>query len=656
MNAPDAPARQDHSYLQPGLVDFHYRSLALSFVANTVNAILLAAIQLQAFGPWTVAPWAAAALVVIAARWLDFRAYHGDREARDSAHWERRATAGAVASGIIWGFAGGFLFPADDMARQAVLAFVLAGMAAGAVTTLSSLRFAVSAFLALTLLPLMINFLAIGTGMGLIMGFMTLLFLGSLHITARRMNHTIMESLEMRHANELAERHTRHQAHYDELTHLPNRRLLGERMGQELARSRRHGDMGALLFLDLDHFKNINDSLGHPAGDQVLKQVAQRLRQRVRGEDTAARLGGDEFVVLLSDLGDSEAQAGKEAGAFATELQRILSHTPYHAQGHELHVSTSIGITLFPVGEEDSDDLLRQADTAMYSAKSGGRDTVCFYRTDMQQAVNRRLQAEKDLRTAIANHQLTVFYQPMVDHHGHPFGVEALVRWSHPERGLITPDHFIPVAEESGIIFELGNWILRTACRDLARLRQRYGAAAPSVSINLSPRQFLLPGLADNIIAIAAETAADLNFIRLEVTESGLLDNVERAVEKMERLREHGVRFSIDDFGTGYSSLAYLKQLPVDTLKVDRSFIRDVLVDKDDAVIVETILAMANHLRLHSVAEGVETQEVVEFLSTRGCERFQGYLFARPIPFEELLGFIDARVPVNPQAGATLPN
>ncbi|MDZ7751077.1 MAG: EAL domain-containing protein [Gammaproteobacteria bacterium] len=460
----------------------------------------------------------------------------------------------------------------------------------------------------------------------------------------------------MRHANELAERHTRRQAYYDELTHLPNRRLLAERIGQELARSRRHGDMGALLFLDLDHFKNINDSLGHPAGDQVLKQVAERLRHRVRREDTAARLGGDEFVVLLSDLGNSEAQAGTEAGAFAAELQRILSHTPYHAHGHELHMSTSIGITLFPVGDEDGDDLLRQADTAMYSAKSGGRDTVCFYRTDMQQAVNQRLQAEKELRTAIANHQLMVFYQPMVDHHGHPFGVEALVRWHHPERGLITPDYFIPVAEESGIIFELGNWVLRTACQDLARLRRRYGAAAPTVSINLSPRQFLLPGLADTIIAIAADTAADLNYIRLEVTESGLLDNVERAVEKMERLREYGVRFSIDDFGTGYSSLAYLKQLPVDTLKVDRSFIRDVLVDKDDAVIVETILAMANHLRLHSVAEGVETPEVVEFLAARGCERFQGYLFARPIPFEELLGFIDERVPLDLQAGTALPN
>ncbi|PLW84000.1 signaling protein [Kineobactrum sediminis] len=608
---------------------------------STVNGVILGAILLPALNGFRVASWFGCLLLMVAARWWDMRAYQRVPEKRSATSWERRAALGAVAAGMVWGSAGVVLFAPGDPVSQVILAFALAGVTASAISVLSSIRYAVNSFMVLSLVPLMLCFMVEGGRLGWLMVSMILLFLIAMHVSARRLNETITESLRARYDFQEAEGWASHQARFDDLTQLPNRRYLRECIDRNLARAQRHGIGGALLFLDLDNFKTINDSLGHPVGDHVLQQVAGRLRGRLRAEDIAARLGGDEFVVLLSDLSVNGALADTSARRFAEDLKRVLTDLPYETQEQALFMSASIGITVFPQNGVDIDDLMRQADTAMYDAKASGRNAISSYHGAMHEAASQRLKIDRELRVALRDDQLRLYYQPMVDHGGQVIGVEALVRWLHPERGMVSPAEFIPIAEESGIILELGEWVLRTACTDLVRLIGHFGDATPSISVNLSARQFRLPGLIDTVTAIAAESAAPLSRLRLEVTEGSLLDNVERAISTMQALRALGVLFSIDDFGTGYSSLAYLKKLPVDTIKIDQSFVLDVLTDNNDAGIVEAILSMARHLGLATIAEGVESVQVRDFLMTRGCNYFQGYYFSRPLTFEHLVAFIE---------------
>jgi diguanylate cyclase (GGDEF)-like protein len=627
--------------VREGLVKLLYESLRLSLSMSVLNGFILAAIMSPAIGLARVGPWYLVLLLISALRWQDMLAYQRAPSQHDARVWERRAFLGAVVAGTVWGAAGWVLFAPHDPVEQVILAFVLAGMAAGALSVLSSLRYAVNAFLVISLSPLILRFLFEGGRVGWLMGGMALLFMIALYVTARRLNTTITDSLRTRYDCQQAENSASYQARFDDLTELPNRRYLHEQTQRNLARSRRHGIGGALLFLDLDNFKTVNDSLGHPVGDQVLRQVADRLRTRLRTEDIAARLGGDEFVVLLSDLSIDVQTAEAAAMRFAEDLQHVLTDHPYETQEHVLHMSASIGITVFPGNGTDIDDLMRQADTAMYDAKASGRNAISFYHGALHEAASLRLQLDRELRVALRGGQLSLHYQPMVDQNGQISGLEALLRWNHPERGMIPPAEFIPIAEETGIILELGEWVLSTACRDLVRLLRRFGDATPSISVNLSARQFRLPNLVDTVVAIAADAGAPLSKLCLEVTEGSLMDNVERAISTMESLRALGVKFSVDDFGTGYSSLAYLKKLPVDNIKIDQSFVRDVLLDHNDAGIVGAILSMAQHLGLATVAEGVESVEVRDFLIARHCTYFQGYYFSRPLIFEHLLSFID---------------
>ncbi len=428
-------------------------------------------------------------------------------------------------------------------------------------------------------------------------------------------------------------------AFFDPLTGLPNRRLLTDRLHRAIGAAARGQGRGALLFLDLDNFKDLNDTLGHDMGDRLLAQAAQRLLACVRPQDTVSRFGGDEFVVLAEGLPGDLHQARADAGVLAHRISVALGR-PYAVGGMGHHHSTpSIGVALFggQSGQEAGvDDLLKHADLAMYQAKAAGRDTVRFFDPSMQEAVIARAALESELRQALQSDELVLHYQPLVNGHGGMLGAEALVRWQHPQRGLVTPGAFIPAAEQGGLIVPIGQWVLERACEQLVAWARMPAAARLVLSVNVSVRQFRQPDFVDHVLQTLRRTGAQARLLKIELTESLLMADVEDVVTRMEELRAHGVGFAIDDFGTGYSSLAYLKRLPLDQLKIDQSFVRDVLTDPNDAAIVRTILALARSLDLDVVAEGVETTGQLKFLQRHGCHAFQGYLFGRPAPADVL--------------------
>ncbi|HEY8607860.1 MAG TPA: EAL domain-containing protein [Noviherbaspirillum sp.] len=440
-------------------------------------------------------------------------------------------------------------------------------------------------------------------------------------------------------ARKEAEEKVQQLAFYDQLTRLPNRSSLMERLQRALAGCRRNRRSGALMLIDLDNFKTLNDTLGHDKGDLLLQQVAKRLSSCVRQTDTVARLGGDEFVVLLEDLGEAPDAAALQAEATAEKILAALNQ-PYRLEAYE-HVSTpSIGVTLFPSGMDASavvDDLLKRADLAMYQAKAAGRNAIRFFDPVMQAAVKHRLGLEADLRHATRANEFVLYYQAQVDRNGRQTGAEALIRWEQPRRGLVPPAEFIPLAEETGLILRLGEWVLETACSLLAQWETDPHAAHMTMSVNVSARQFRHPDFVALVLDVLERTGADPGRLKLELTESLLVDDIETTIAKMSALKERGVGFSLDDFGTGYSSLSYLKRFPLDQLKIDQSFVRDVLVDPNDAAIARTIVALGQSLGLSVIAEGVETEAQRDFLAQQGCHAYQGYLYSEPAPAVDFL-------------------
>jgi diguanylate cyclase (GGDEF)-like protein len=420
-------------------------------------------------------------------------------------------------------------------------------------------------------------------------------------------------------------------AFYDPLTHLPNRRLLIDRLHQALSASARNGTYGALLFIDLDNFKSLNDTLGHDMGDLLLIEVAQRLQTSLRGCDTAARLGGDEFVVMLEDLNENAVDAAAEVETVGTKILETLNQE-YQLAGKPHHSTPSIGVTLFHGQETSIDDLLKQADLAMYQSKAAGRNAMHFFDPKMQAAVSARSALEADLHEALRDEQFVLHYQPQVDSTGRMIGAEALLRWHHPQRGLVSPNEFIPTAEETGLILPIGLWVLKVACHRLAEWGAHTASAELTMAVNISARQLRQSDFVQQVISAIETSGANPHRLKLELTESLLLDDIESTIGKMTALKAIGVSFSLDDFGTGYSSLAYLKRLPLDQLKIDRSFVRDVLTDPNDAVIARTIVALGQSLGLSVIAEGVETEAQREFLAANNCMAYQGYLFGKPEP------------------------
>ncbi|MGZ5053677.1 MAG: sensor domain-containing protein, partial [Methylobacter sp.] len=437
-----------------------------------------------------------------------------------------------------------------------------------------------------------------------------------------------------------AEEKILHLAFYDALTELPNRRLLQDRISLALTASARSQKYGAILFLDMDKFKTLNDTLGHDVGDLLLTDVAQRILCSVRETDTVARLGGDEFVVLIEEV-DGQAEEASQKVALIAEKIRASLATTYQLKGHEYHSSPSIGVNLYRGNEESVDTLLKRADMAMYQAKEAGRNAVRFFDPAMQQAVEMRAALEADLYHAVSEGQLRLFYQIQVDNDQQPLGAEALVRWIHPKRGMVSPAQFIPVAEESSLILDVGHWVLEAACQQLALWSQREQTRDLELAVNVSARQFKEHDFVENIAAVIRTHQVNPARLKLELTENMILTDIADVVAKMSALKVLGIKLSMDDFGTGYSSLSYLKQLPLDQLKVDQSFVRDIATDPNDAIIVQTIINMAHNFHLSVIAEGVETEAQLMFLKHHGCMAYQGYLFSKPVPveeFEALLG------------------
>jgi diguanylate cyclase (GGDEF)-like protein/PAS domain S-box-containing protein len=434
-------------------------------------------------------------------------------------------------------------------------------------------------------------------------------------------------------AAKAAEDEIRNLAFYDQLTHLPNRRLLLDRLRQALASCGRTNSTGAVLFIDLDDFKTLNDTLGHKTGDLLLREVARRLSDCIRESDVVARLGGDEFVVILEDLSANHEDAAAVAETVAEKLLLSVAE-PCQLAGRETRTTSSIGIALFGDLRNSLDDIMQQADLAMYQAKAAGGNVARFFAPALQAAVNARAAMEEDLRRAIGTGQFQLYYQPQI-HRDRIAGAEALLRWKHPRRGPLSPNEFIPLAEKTGLIVPLGAWIVETAFAQAALWAKQEDMAHLTLSVNISARQFRQPDFVGQVLSALQRTGADPGQIRLELTESMLVDSVEDVKAKMASLKAHGLALSIDDFGTGYSSLSYLSHLPLDQLKIDRSFVRDMLVDTGSGAIAKTIIALSYSMGLTVIAEGVETEDQRDFLSHSGCDTFQGYLYSPAVEVRE---------------------
>lgn len=439
-----------------------------------------------------------------------------------------------------------------------------------------------------------------------------------------------------------------HLALHDALTGLPNRVLLAEHLQRTLANARRTRSHGALMLLDLDNFKHINDELGHGIGDELLREVAQRLLASVRETDMVARVGGDEFIILLGNLDTDPVHASVHAYAMAERVRESLG-TAFHLDGLLVHSTPSIGLVLFDSTSDDQEELVKRADLALYEAKGRGRDNICVFDPQLQASVQSHTSLIDDLRQALQRDELLLLYQPVVDSFQQPQGWEALVRWQHPTRGLLAPGSFIELAEQSGLILPLGQWVLQAACEQLARWSHSPATAGWTLAINVSARQFQDPAFASRVQSVIESTGATPGLIHLELTESTFLTDVEKSILKMRSLQAMGVRFALDDFGTGYSSLSYLKRLPLDQLKVAAAFVQGLPDDPDDAAITTTILTLARTLDLQIVAEGVETEAQFDFLLQHGCNTFQGHLFGGPMSAQDAVRLF---APLEPGSGA----
>jgi diguanylate cyclase (GGDEF)-like protein/PAS domain S-box-containing protein len=428
-------------------------------------------------------------------------------------------------------------------------------------------------------------------------------------------------------------------AFYDSLTNLPNRALLLDRLKSALAQSQRTDKKGAVMFVDMDNFKTLNDTLGHDMGDLLLKQVARRLEFCMRDCDTVARFGGDEFVVMLQNLEGNEFDVVKQIETVGEKILVSLNED-YRLAHHNYHSTPSIGVTIFHGHDVSIDELLKQADIAMYQAKAAGRNTLKFFSSEMQEKIDFRIMLETDLRSALSEKQLELYYQPQIDIDGQIIGAEALIRWNHTQQGIISPATFIPLAEETGLILSIGLWVLETACLQLKEWEKDTSTQHLKLAVNVSPKQFQQPNFVNQICHLVKNSQIQPNKLKLELTESILINDIEETIEKMNALRAIGIRFSMDDFGTGYSSLSYLTRLPIDQLKIDQSFVRNIGSKSSDSDIIHTIMNMSKSLGLDVIAEGVETEAQRDFLGDNGCVTYQGFLYGKPIPigdFEPLI-------------------
>ena len=437
--------------------------------------------------------------------------------------------------------------------------------------------------------------------------------------------------------------HLDYLAHHDPLTNVANRLLFHDRLEHSLARAKRMKSRLALLFIDLDRFKNINDSLGHDVGDKVLCAITERLNGLVREADTLARVGGDEFVIILEQLRKND-----DVARYVEKLQREMSQL-IEISNHKIHVTASVGVSIYPDNGEDIDSLMQTADIAMYQAKGRGNNLYQFYSVDMSSNARESLLLENQLRNALKNKELILYYQPQYElKNGKLIGFEALIRWNHPELGIVSPLDFISLAEESGLIVPIGEWILHTACKQMKKIQEQWQLPL-NIAVNISPRQFLHPSLVQTVAEVLYRTKLKPHFLELEITESMVMGNIDQSIGKMNEFKEMGVQLAIDDFGTGYSSLEYLKKFPISKLKVDQSFVRELGIDSNDTAIVNSVIALGKSMSLEIIAEGIETVEQLDLLKKEGCDQGQGYLFSKPLPVAALSALLDSTLVDDPE-------
>ena len=747
--------RSDDSRIKAEMVALAYEHLRLSSAAVVINAFVLSFALWSAVDHTPVVVWLVAICGVTLLRYYSLLRFEQRKDSDVTEYWERIFLAGVVVSALIWAGTSVIFFVPQDLMYQAMLIIVLAGMSAGAVSSLASELAAIRIFLFVLLLPIIIRLLLQGGELYYWVALLIVLFLALTLTIAKRFHdnyykaiksrlmyetaieerdltaerfetifrgapagiflydadlkiveinqefsdfldapadlliglelrqipdrrvlptiETVMEGnggfyegeyrtkfsqkeiwISMRTSpvynarrdviggigivTDITERMNdqhkiQHQAYYDALTNVPNRTLLMERIHQEIIRFKRHQIIAGLLFLDLDHFKNINDSLGHSLGDSLLIETAHRLEHMLRDEDTVSRLGGDEFVVLLPDLGTEQKTAISKAEHIARKIHEVLSE-PFMLQGHKLSTSTSIGVVITDDDNTSTEDLLKHADMAMYQAKKVWRGSTSFYRPEMDKWIKRRLAIDNALRSAIAADELRLYFQPITEFAtGNIIGAEALLRWENPKLGSITPEEFVPIAEESGVIIAIGEWVLNRACAQFAAWLKELGEGCTlrKISVNVSSKQFNEATFVDKVLRAISLSGINPAMLELELTESIIIDNLENVSEKMKLLRAHNIGISIDDFGTGYSSLSYLKKLPFSSLKIDKSFTQDIQTDADDAQLIRTIITIAHSFHLSVIAEGVESAEQHAFLHANGCNCFQGFYCSPPL-------------------------
>lgn len=552
-----------------------------------------------------------------------------------------------------WASAPLLIWP-ESAPHQSFLALVLAGMSGGTIGTLSAMPVAVPLYVTTCMTPLLWRLSVAHTETSnsmLVLGMVYVLWVVLAGLRAHRL---VRESVVVSNQRERAEQTVEHQARYDDLTDLPNRRLFLERLQEALDSSKRDGEYGMLMFIDLDNFKRINDSLGHQAGDELLNWVATRLRLRLRDSHTIARLGGDEFAVVIPSVASGLDKSLLQAEKIADSLRRAIA-SPIVAGGYEMQVSASVGIVSFPRGEEDALDLLKHADSAMYAAKRAGRNCSRVFNQAMDEKSRHRIKTELAIRNALERREFVTFYQPQVDQQGRVFGLEALVRWRRNGADLVGPSEFLSIAEDSGLMKGIQEQVLEDVMKDIHRVTSISDEI--SVSVNVGVNEFYRPGFSENIINLLNESGVAPHKLCIEITESMAMQQLNTVINVMNELREFGVRFAIDDFGTGYSSLVHLKTLPIDTLKIDRSFISDIKEGTTDAEIVKAIIAMTNQMGIRTIAEGVESQEVADYLYENECYYHQGWVHGKAEPLENLFSMAlphQPSAPLSPQQGAGL--
>lgn len=583
---------------------------------------------------------------------LYYRDPEREQHSRQWLQWFRVTTAFC---GLTWGLAGILLFPVSAPANQAFLIFALVGVSGAGIVIYSVDSPSANLFTGGIIALMIPRLLSHGSALSIALAVLFSVYVLYVTVAGNGLAKNLRENISLRIASNLDNKKVHQLAYYDFLTNLPNRRLLADRLQQAFVRCARQQSYGAVLSLDLNNFKALNDSKGHQAGDELLQQVAGRLQQCLRKNDTIARMGGDEFIAVLDDLGTDKAEAVAAAQAAAEKMMAVFSQ-PFQLQNIKYRTSPSIGICLFQGDHFSEEEVLRRADIAMYQAKnSDNLNSIQMYDELLHPAIEMRATLENDLAFALQAHQLLLYYQLQVDEAHRPIGAEVLLRWQHPTLGLIPPDQFIPMAEETGEIVPIGQWVLQQACQQL-----RTWAGSPltqrlKLSVNVSAVQFNQPDFVQTVSDTVLESGCDPSLLQLELTESLIVRNVEEIIEKIQALKALGMTFSLDDFGTGQSSLSVLKRLPLDELKIDKSFIKDISHNTYDSFIVETIINMARNLGHAVIAEGVEMQQQKGMLQGMGCFRFQGYLFSRPVSLREFEALLSERKALPATGAATSP-